>query len=199
MEACLIFDVPSTWLLAHQFQLSVQKMAVKMQKENNSHVHVVVDLIRCAIDSKKKKKKAQPPTGHIIKKKRKGCESLTISKVVGCMDVAVSIIWVERSGPDSLCDLKLDLFDQHFRLGLLFACTCSSKNSVQRWAQRSRIKVFPFLEQTDGGSDDELDILPWQQLYHKDRELHTLVLMYSCCYFLSRLNISYFRTKKKKQ
>ena len=57
---------------------------------------------------------------------------------------------------------KLDLFDWHFRLGLRFACTCSSKYSVQRWVQRSRINVFPFLVQTDVGSDDELRILPWQ-------------------------------------
>ena len=35
------------------------------------------------------------------------------------------------------------------RLGLLFSHTCSSKYSVQPWAQRSVIKVFPFLEQTD--------------------------------------------------
>ena len=32
VEPCLIFDVPSAWLLAHQFQLSVQKMAVKGKK-----------------------------------------------------------------------------------------------------------------------------------------------------------------------
>ena len=57
---------------------------------------------------------------------------------------------------------KLHLFDWHFRLGLHFACTCSSKYSVQRWVQRSRINVFPFLVQTDVGSDDELRILPWQ-------------------------------------
>ena len=55
---------------------------------------------------------------------------------------------------------KLHLFDWHFRLGLHFACTCSSKYSVQRWVQRSRINVFPFLVQTDVGSDDELRILP---------------------------------------
>ena len=36
---------------------------------------------------------------------------------------------------------KLHLFDWHFRLGLHFACTCSSKYSVQR-VQRSRIKMF---------------------------------------------------------
>ena len=57
---------------------------------------------------------------------------------------------------------KLHLFDWHFRRGLHFACTCSSKYSVQRRAQRSRINVFPFLVQTDVGSDDELRILPWQ-------------------------------------
>ena len=57
---------------------------------------------------------------------------------------------------------KLHLFDWHFRLGLHFACTCSSKYSVHRWVQRSRINVFPFLVQTDVGSDDELRILPWQ-------------------------------------
>ena len=57
---------------------------------------------------------------------------------------------------------KLHLFDWHFRLGLHFACTCSSKYSVQRWVQCSRINVFPFLVQTDVGSDDELRILPWQ-------------------------------------
>ena len=57
---------------------------------------------------------------------------------------------------------KLHLFDWHFRLGLHFACTCSSKYSVQRWVQRSRISVFLFLVQTDVGSDDELRILPWQ-------------------------------------
>ena len=57
---------------------------------------------------------------------------------------------------------KLHLFDWHFRLGLQFACTCSSKYSVQRWVQRPRINVFPFLVQTDVGSDDELRILPWQ-------------------------------------
>ena len=57
---------------------------------------------------------------------------------------------------------KLHLFDWHFRLGLHFACTCSSKYSVQRWVQRSRINVFLFLVQTDVGSDDELRILPWQ-------------------------------------
>ena len=39
---------------------------------------------------------------------------------------------------------KLHLFDWHFRLGLHFACTCSSKYSVQRWVQRSRINVFSF-------------------------------------------------------
>ena len=37
---------------------------------------------------------------------------------------------------------KLHLFDWHFRLGLHFACTCSSMYSVQRRAQRSRINVF---------------------------------------------------------
>ena len=37
---------------------------------------------------------------------------------------------------------KLHLFDWHFRLGLHFACTCSSKYSVHRWVQRSRINVF---------------------------------------------------------
>ena len=36
---------------------------------------------------------------------------------------------------------KLHLFDWHFRLGLHFACTCSSKYSVQRWVQRSRINI----------------------------------------------------------
>ena len=39
---------------------------------------------------------------------------------------------------------KLHLFDWHFRPGLHFACTCSSMYSVQRWAQRSRINLFPF-------------------------------------------------------
>ena len=39
---------------------------------------------------------------------------------------------------------KLDIFGWHFRLGLHFACTCSSKYSVQRWVQRSRIIVFLF-------------------------------------------------------
>ena len=39
---------------------------------------------------------------------------------------------------------KLHLFDWHFRLGLQFACTCSSKYSVQRWVQRPRINVFSF-------------------------------------------------------
>ena len=48
----------------------------------------------------------------------------------------------------------------HFRLDLHFACTCSSKYSVQRWAQSSRINVFLFLAQTGVGSDDELRILP---------------------------------------
>ena len=57
---------------------------------------------------------------------------------------------------------KLHLFDWHFRPGLHFACTCSSKYRVQRWVQRSRINVFPILVQTDVGSDDELRILPWQ-------------------------------------
>ena len=56
---------------------------------------------------------------------------------------------------------KLDLFEWHFKPGLHIACTCSSKYSVQRWAQRSRINVFfLFLVQTDVGSDDELRILP---------------------------------------
>ena len=39
---------------------------------------------------------------------------------------------------------KLHLFDWYFRLGLHFACPCSSKYSVQRRAQRSRINVFSF-------------------------------------------------------
>ena len=57
---------------------------------------------------------------------------------------------------------KLHLFDWHFRLVLHFTCTSSSKYSVQHRAERSRINVFPFLVQTDVGSDDELRILPWQ-------------------------------------
>ena len=33
--------------------------------------------------------------------------------------------------------------------------------------------MFPFLGQTDVGSDDGLDILPWQHPWQKDWELHT--------------------------
>ena len=39
---------------------------------------------------------------------------------------------------------KLHLFDWHFRLGLHFACTCSSKYSVQRWVQTLEDKRFSF-------------------------------------------------------
>ena len=40
--------------------------------------------------------------------------------------------------------------------------------------------------QTDVGSDDALDILPWQRSKQKDRELPTLVLMYSWQYLFTR-------------
>ena len=43
---------------------------------------------------------------------------------------------------------KLNLFDWHSRLGLLFACMCPSMYSVQRSAKRSRIKLFFILVQT---------------------------------------------------
>ena len=35
-----------------------------------------------------------------------------------------------------------------------------NEHCFKRSAQRSRIKMFPFLGQTDLRSDDELDILP---------------------------------------
>ena len=57
---------------------------------------------------------------------------------------------------------NLGLFDWHFRLGLLFARMCSSKYSVERPTKRSRKNLYHFLVQTDVGSDDELDTLPWQ-------------------------------------
>ena len=64
--------------------------------------------------------------------------------------------------------------------GLHFACTGSSKYSVHRWAQRSRIKVFffLFLEQTNVRSDGKLYILPWQQISKGPG------VAYSCSYVL---------------
>ena len=37
---------------------------------------------------------------------------------------------------------KLDCFDWHFRLGLVFACACSPMYSVQRPAKRSRKSIY---------------------------------------------------------
>ena len=73
---------------------------------------------------------------------------------------------------------KLHLFDWHFRPGLHFACTCSSKYSVQRWVQRSRINVFPFFS-TD-----------WRQWWRTSNSAVTAFIAkrprvaYSCSYVL---------------
>ena len=56
---------------------------------------------------------------------------------------------------------KLDLFDGHFRLGLLFAGTCSSKCPTLSSTLEDK-SFFFFLVQTYVGSDDTLDIPPWQ-------------------------------------
>ena len=42
--------------------------------------------------------------------------------------------------------------------------------SVRRSAKRSGMNVF-FLVQTDAGSDDELDLPPWQHPYQKRSEV----------------------------
>ena len=60
------------------------------------------------------------------------------------------------------------------------ACTCSSKYSVQRWVQCSRINVFPFLVQTDVGSDDELRILPWQHSCMHSKTTESCLLLFLC-------------------
>ena len=74
-------------------------------------------------------------------------------------------------------------FYWHSGLGLRFAWTCSWKYSVQRWAQRWRRNVVPFLVQTDVGSDDKLRIMPWQHSKQNDQELPTPVLM-NCSHVL---------------